>query len=438
MSGDDILVSGMSGRFPLSANTDEFAKNLFDGIDMVTDDDSRWPMGLYDLSNRMGKIMDYEHFDWSFFGLMDQLVETIDPQSRLLMETTYEAILDAGLNPQELRGSNTGVYVGVSQYGMTDGYPEDIQPDATESLQSVLMENLSSMKTFYASRISFVNDFKGPSMIVDTACSASLSAMALAFNDMLLGNIDAAIVCGTHMVFEPFLNQYQQETSICSPRGVSAVLDQEADGFVKAEAVCCLFLQRRRDARRNYAHVRSARINIDGYKKMGQSPTMFILIIIINGNRNYPLTGMFFPSSEAQEQLMRLSYEKANVDPRDITYFECHATGTKAGDPQEIKAIYNVYCKDTGRTTELPIGALKSNMGHAEAGSGVAGVIKVLISYENECIPPNINLNTIKDEIAQYFPPLLAIKEKYPYEPGKTPSLSQESDPDSLRLLPEP
>ncbi|CAG2182259.1 unnamed protein product, partial [Oppiella nova] len=187
------------------------------------------------------------------------------------------------------------------------------------------------------------------------------------------------------MVFEPFLNQYQQETSICSPRGVSAVLDEAADGFVKSEAVCCLFLQRRRDARRNYAHVRSARINIDGYKKMG----------------------MFFPSSEAQEQLMRLSYEKANVDPRDITYFECHATGTKAGDPQEIKAIYNVYCKDIGRTTELPIGALKSNMGHAEAGSGVAGVIKVLISYENECIPPNINLNTIKDEIAQYFPPLL-------------------------------
>ena len=130
---------------------------------------------------------------------------------------------------------------------------------------------------------------------------------------------------------------------MCSPRGVSAVLDQEADGFVKAEAVCCLFLQRRRDARRNYAHVRSARINIDGYKKMGQSLTMFILILIINGNRNYPLlTGMFFPSSEAQEKLMRLSYEKANVDPRDITYFECHATGTKVSYHVNFQKYNNI------------------------------------------------------------------------------------------------
>ncbi|CAG2174339.1 unnamed protein product [Oppiella nova] len=396
MSADDIILSGMSGRFPLAVNTDEFAKNLFDGIDMVTDDDSRWPMGLYDISNRMGKIDDYKLFDSTFFGLMDQMVDEIDPQSRMLLETSYEAMCDAGLNPQTLRGSRTGVYVGVSQYAMTDGYPEDVQPDSRESLQTIMLQNLSNMKTFYASRISFANDFKGPSMIVDTACSASLTAMCLAVNDLKLGYTDSAIVCGTHMVFEPFINQYQQELSVCSPRGVSAVLDQEADGFVKAEAVCCLFLQRRRDARRNYAHVRSARMNVDGHKKMG----------------------MFFPSSEAHEQLMRTSYEDCNIDPRDMTYFECHATGTKAGDPQEIKAIYNTYCKSTGRTDPLPIGVLKSNMGHAEAGSGVSSVIKMMISYENECIPPNINLNTIKDEIAQYFPPLLAIKEKYPYKPG--------------------
>ncbi|CAG2178716.1 unnamed protein product, partial [Oppiella nova] len=94
MSADDILVTGMGGRFPLSANTDEFAKNLFDGIDMVTDDDSRWPMGLYDISNRMGKIDDYKLFDSTFFGLMDQMVDEIDPQSRMLLETSYEAMLD--------------------------------------------------------------------------------------------------------------------------------------------------------------------------------------------------------------------------------------------------------------------------------------------------------------------------------------------------------
>ncbi|CAG2183413.1 unnamed protein product, partial [Oppiella nova] len=99
-----------------------------------------------------------------------------------------------------------------------------------------MLQTLSNMKTFYASRISFANDFKGPSMIVDTACSASGTAFCLAMNDLKLGHTDSAIVCGTHMVFEPFINQYQQELSVCSPRGVSAVMDQEADGFVKAEA----------------------------------------------------------------------------------------------------------------------------------------------------------------------------------------------------------
>ena len=124
---------------------------------------------------------------------------------------------------------------------------------------------------------------------------------------MTTGNIDSAIVCGTHMVFEPFINQFQQELGMCSPRGVSAVLDQSADGFVKAEAVCTVFLQRRRDAHRIYGHVLSSKMNIDGNKKMG----------------------MFYPSSDAQEALMRMTYKAANIDPGQLTYFEGHATGTK-------------------------------------------------------------------------------------------------------------
>jgi fatty acid synthase len=121
------------------------------------------------------------------------------------------------------------------------------------------------------------------------------------------GNIDNAIVCGTHMVFEPYVCQFQQETGLCSPRGVSAVLDQSADGFVKGEAVCGVFLQRRRNARRVYATVLSAKMNIDGNKTIG----------------------MFFPSAEAQEDLMVRSYTEANIDPLALTYFEAHCTGTK-------------------------------------------------------------------------------------------------------------
>ncbi|CAG2169230.1 unnamed protein product [Oppiella nova] len=396
MSDNDIVISGISGRFPLSDNTDELAKNLYDKVDMITGDDTRWPSDLYDLNPRMGKIMDFNKFDSTFFGLMEQMMNEVDPQARMLLEVVYEAIADAGINPQDLRGSRTGVYVGVSIYANTQGYPEDIQPDIRTNLQGTTLQFMSNTKTFYASRISFVFDFKGPSMIVDTACSASLSATTLAVNDMKLGNVDSAIVCGTHMVFEPFVLQFQQESGLCSQRGVAAVLDQDADGFVKGEAVCCTFLQRRRQARRVYATVLAAKMNIDGNKTIG----------------------MFFPSAEAQEELMIETYKEANVDPLDLTYFEAHCTGTKAGDPQELKAIYNAYCKGPGREAPLPLGALKSNIGHTEAGSGTAAIIKVCIAYENECIPANLNLTKIKDECAVYCPPLSPINDTLPYTPG--------------------
>ncbi|CAG2101714.1 unnamed protein product, partial [Medioppia subpectinata] len=427
----------MSGRFPLSDTTDEFAKNLFEGVDMVTKDDSRWPLvssdfapifhrcdefsnnstclnlGLFDTSNRMGKIHSYQNFDSGFFGLMGQTVTEMDPQLRLLLEVSYEAILDSvtasapstcefyncgttgstinsskvqlleGVNPQLLRGSNTGVYVGATSNKACDGYPDYMQADVDGSLDLIMHQTMFSSKYFYPNRISFANDFKGPSLLVDTACSSSLSAMTMAYNDLMLGNTDAAVVCGTHMVFEPFVNQIQEEYGICSPRGVSAVLDESADGYVKSEAVCCLFLQRHKDARRVYAEVMSARVNVDGKKKMG----------------------MFYPSADAQEQLMIQSYKIAEIDPARLTYFEAHATGTKVGDLQEIKAIYNAYCEN--RTEPLPLGVLKSNMGHSEAASGIPSVVKVLIAYENECIPPNINFNKLKGELERYFPPLL-------------------------------
>ncbi|CAG2120323.1 unnamed protein product, partial [Medioppia subpectinata] len=178
--------------------------------------------------------------------------------------------------------------------------------------------------------------------------------------------------------------------------GVAAVLDQNADGFIKGEAVCCAFLQRRRDARRVYACMVNAKMNIDGNKT----------------------TGMFFPLADAQQELMIDTYTEVNINPLDLTYFEAHCTGTKAGDPQEIKAIYNAYVKAPGRTQPLPLGALKSNMGHAEAGSGVAALIKVCIAYENECIPPNLNMKQLKDECLPYCPPIKPIVEPMPYKPG--------------------
>ena len=170
--------------------------------------------------------------------------------------------------------------------------------------------------------------------------------------------------------------------------------DQDASGYVRGETVASLFLQKSSDAKRIYATILNSRTNIDGYK----------------------ITGMFYPSTESQYDLMVTTYTEAGIDPHEVNYFEGHGTGTKVGDPQEAKAILDAYCKD--RKTELPVGLLKSNIGHGEGASGVASLAKLLIVYENKKIPACLNLKNLKSEIAEMVPPLIPVTENRDYEPG--------------------
>ncbi|CAG2172386.1 unnamed protein product, partial [Oppiella nova] len=369
----------MSGRFPMSDTTDEFARNLFAGVDMVTEDDTRWPRDIFNVNNRFGKILNYNRFDSTFFGLTEAVVNNLDPQGGLQLETVYEAIVDAGVNPSYLRGSKTGVYVGAMDMSVMGHITTDMfQPDIPGNIQSHLYRTSCEQNALYASRISFVFDLKGPSMTVDTACSSSATAFELAYTQIMAGRLDTALVVGTNMQLDQSNMRLFQELGMCSSRGVSAPLDGEADDFVKSEVVGCLLLQRRANARRVYAAIRAVGVNNDGYK----------------------MVGMFHPSGEAHEALIADTVADAGIDALGVTYVEGHLTSTKVGDVEEIKAIYNAYCKKQGRKSPLLIGALKSNLGHTEAGSGMASIKKVLISYENECIPPNINLNELKDELA--------------------------------------
>lgn len=176
---DEIVISGFSGRLPECSTIQQFKENLFNGIDMVTDDPRRWPNDVHDLPQRLGKIKDHdlESFDCQFFGINENQAECMDPQLRMILESTYEAIVDAGLNPQELRGSRTGVYIGISK-------SDDI--DDT-----------------FANHLLAVFDFKGPSHKVDRSWSSSLYAMAQAFTDMKDDRCDAAIVVGSNLILKP-------------------------------------------------------------------------------------------------------------------------------------------------------------------------------------------------------------------------------------------
>ncbi|KAH9490499.1 hypothetical protein DERF_016699 [Dermatophagoides farinae] len=391
---DEIVISGIGGRYPESNSLDEFRDNLYNNVDMITSDDRRWPTDLYGITNRMGKLKEIDKFDASFFGIIPKVADEVDPQGRILLETTWEAIVDAGINPQTLRGSNTGVYVGYTSVAMPDGVPQEVQDDIQASKVESLLWFQGGSKAFYANRVSFLYDFHGPSMSIDIACASSMVCLDIAVTDLRLGKCDQAIVAGVSINLQPFTNHIYKVNNIAAPDGRSKVWDQEANGYVRGETVCSLFLQKKSDSKRIYATILHAKTNIDGYK----------------------LTGMFFPSTESQYDLMVATYSEAGIDPLEVNYFESHGTGTKAGDPQEAKAILEAYCKN--RKGKLPIGLLKSNIGHGEGASGVASLSKLCIVYENKKIPANLNLKKIKTDIAVMVPPLDPVTANRDYEPG--------------------
>ena len=211
---DDICITGFSGRLPESSNIEEFKKNLFEGVDMVNDDDRRWPSGLYDLPSRVGKIKDddLKNLDAQFFKLHQKQAECMDPQLRMMLEATYEAIIDAGINPQDIRGSRTGVYIGCSNSEVEQYWCKD--PDLVNGYGLT-----GCARAMFANRISFTFDFKGPSYAVDTACSSSLFAMDHAFRDIKSGRCDSAIVAGVGLVLKPTMSLQFKRLNMLSPDG---------------------------------------------------------------------------------------------------------------------------------------------------------------------------------------------------------------------------
>ncbi|CAH0729423.1 unnamed protein product, partial [Brenthis ino] len=357
---DDIVLTGLSGRLPESNNIEEFAQQLFDGVDLVTADDRRWTPGLHGLPERNGKLKDLAHFDATFFGVHAKQAHLMDPQLRLLLELTHETIVDAGLNPAELRGSRTGVYVGVSNSETEELWTAD--PDKINGYALT-----GCCRAMFPNRISYTFDLKGPSYAIDTACSSSMFALTQAVNAMRTGQCDAAVVAGTNLCLKPANSLNFHRLSMLSPEGRCAAFDASGRGYVRSEAAVAVLLQRRGAARRVYATVRGARMNTDGAK----------------------VQGITFPAGEVQRQLAEETFAEAGLRPQDVVYVEAHGTGTKVGDPQEVNAIADFFCKD--RKTPLLLGSVKSNMGHSEPASGLCSIAKVVVAMERGSIPANLH-----------------------------------------------
>ncbi|XP_062589750.1 fatty acid synthase-like [Saccostrea cucullata] len=356
----ELVISGISCRLPESENVKEFEEHLLNGDDMVTEDDRRWPPGMYGLPKRCGKLKTLDKFDATFFGVHPKQANNMDPQLRMLLEVTYEAIIDSGTNPSSIRGSKTGVFIGASASEAHDAW-------ATDPQKTVGYSMTGCTRSMFANRLSYFFDFKGPSFALDTACSSSLLALDQAVNSIRQGHCDAAIVGGCSACLKPLTALQFLKLGMLSPDGTCKSFDASGNGYCRSEGIVAVYLQMKPDAKRIYSTVVHTKTNSDGHKEQG----------------------ITFPSGEIQKRLLYDVYEEAGVAPNKVVYVEAHGTGTKAGDPQEVNSIVDVFCKD--REGPLPIGSVKSNMGHAEPASGLAAVAKVVIGMENGVIPGNLH-----------------------------------------------
>ncbi|XP_050030055.2 fatty acid synthase-like [Dermacentor andersoni] len=369
MADDDIVITGFSAYFPQADHLVEFKEKLYAGVDMITEDDLRWPPGHMDLPKRHGKIRDLSRFDAQFFSTHPKQAQVMDPQLRMLLETSYEAIVDAGYDPDTLRKRNIGVFIGNSSSESYDAFRKD-----PKKVDSYLF--LGCSRAMFSNRISYSLDVQGPSMTIDTACSSAMVVLNEAVVALRSGRCEAAIVGAANLNLDPSVAVNFRQLGALSDDGKCRAFDSSGNGYVRSETIGSMFLQRRPDARRIYAKIININVNTDGYKP----------------------EGIPFPSAIAHEQLLRATYTEANVDPRKVEYVEAHGTGTKIGARQELEAISNVMCPP-GRGKPLKVGSVKTNMGHAESACGIASVAKVILAMETGTIAANLHFKEPNPDI---------------------------------------
>ncbi|XP_074097576.1 fatty acid synthase [Cotesia typhae] len=367
-SGEEIVISGIAGRFPESDNMQHFQENLFNKVDLVTDDDRRWKLDHPEIPQRTGKINNVGKFDALFFGVHFKQTHTMDPMCRMLMEHAFEAIVDAGVNPRHLRGTKTGVFIGAC-------FSESEKTWFYEKLQVNGFGITGCSRAMLANRLSYWLGVTGPSYTVDSACSSSLFAMEHAYRAIRNGQCDAALVGGANLCLHPYVSLQFSRLGVLSADGRCKSFDADANGYTRSETVSIAFLQKAKDAKRIYATIIHGKTNCDGFKEQG----------------------ITFPSSAMQSVLLHDFYEECKIPPSIVNYIEAHGTGTKVGDPEEVNAIDTVFCP--GRTEPLRIGSIKSNLGHAEPASGMCSIAKVVIANETGIIPPNLHYNRPREGV---------------------------------------
>lgn len=379
---EPIAVIGMGCRFPGGAdNPALFWKLLKNGEDATADlPGDRWNIDEYydadpDVPGKMyirrGGFLDrIDRFDAPFFGISPREAVCMDPQHRLMLEVSWEALEYAGIAPAGLNGSRTGVFVGIGQ----NDYAR-LKLGGSDMTRIDTYDGTGNLFCFASGRLAYILGLRGPNMAIDTACSSSLVAIHQACQSLRVGDCDLALAGGVHLVISPEVTIFLSRARVLSPDGRCKTFDAAADGFGRGEGCGMIVLKRLSDALRDrdtiLALIRGSAINHDGAS-----------------------SGLTVPNERAQEELILQAVRNANVEPCRVTYVEAHGTGTSLGDPIEVNALAASLCKGRTSGDPLVIGSVKTNIGHLEAAAGIAGVIKVILSLQHKEIPPHLHFKT--------------------------------------------
>lgn len=406
-----FAIVGYAARFPGAPDADGFWDLLRAGREAISEvPEDRWDVEeFFDpepgtpgkvVTRRAGFVDDVTGFDAPFFGMSTREVRLMDPQHRILLETAWRAVEHSGTAPTALADTNTGVFVGLATHDYLGMASDELTYPEIEAYMAIGTSNAAA-----AGRISYRLGLQGPSVAVDTACSSSLVAIHQACQALRLGECDLALAGGANVLLTPATMITFSSAHMLAPDGRCKTFDAAADGYVRGEGCGVIVIKRLEDAIRDgdriRAVIRGSAINQDGASG-----------------------GLTVPNGVAQQRVIADALQRAGLEPKDVGYLEAHGTGTSLGDPIEAQAAGAVL--GAGREPDRPLlmGSAKTNIGHLEAAAGIAGVIKVVLSLENELLPQHLHFQNPSPHIPWDRLAVEVVKEATPWERNGAPRIA--------------
>ena len=404
---EPIAIVAVACRFPGAPDPEAFWEVLSGGVDAIRevpddrfdidefyDPDPETPGKIY---SRFGGFLDgIDGFDPEFFGISPREAVWIDPQQRLMLETAWEGLERAGYSPGALRGSRSGIFVGVA----ANEYSHLLSADSVEKIEPHFITG--NALNAISGRVAFALGLEGPAVAVDTACSSSLVAVHQACQALHSGDCDLALAGGVNVLLSPVSIIAASRARMLSPVGRCKTFDASADGYVRSEGCGILVLKRLSDAVR------------DGDRICAVIPGSAV-------NQDGASSGLTVPNGGAQQRLIATALARAGLAGGDVDYLEAHGTGTALGDPIEVQAAGAVYGAARDADRPLLIGSVKTNIGHLESASGVAGLIKVVLSLQHEVLPQSLHFETPSPHIPWDSLPVRVVDKAIPWQANGRP-----------------